>query len=313
MWLEGGRLQQIDTALEGDRPTSIDAVLADILNGARVQQSVPTACPSCWRDLLRHPLPVAGLFVSRCPDGHGAWMDPSVADGLQRFVETHASVAARRRHQVRLLRVVLVIFVISLTLALLSQHGGHVVVGLVDATEWVQNRRVGETHWPSRGWMYKLFWIPTKTGSFTRHDELAYFVALTRVLDEGITHRINMDGVLRTSRTPAEYARLYELYRERQGGVLARLERLDPPPPLREIHGHILVAAVEQIRFYERFMRAKQGNPELGLGDMLGDPSLQTANRELHTAWNEIVGRYPSLDPLSSGAIELRFCGFDPL
>jgi hypothetical protein len=313
MWLEGSRLQQIDTALEGDRPTSIDQVLADILKGAHVQQAVPTACPACRRDLVRHPLPVAGLFVSRCPDGDGAWMDPSVADGLQRFVETHASVAARRRHQVRLLRVVLVIFVLSLTLALLSQHGGQVVIGLVEATEWVQNRRVSETHWPRRGWMYRLFWIPSKTGSFTRHDELAYFVALVRTLDEGITHRINMDGVLGTSRSRSEYERLYDLYRERQTGVLTRLERLDPPPRLREIHGRIVAAAIEQIRFYERFMRAKQDNPGIGLNDMLGDPSLQIANRELHTAWDEIVRLYPNLDPFSSGAIQMRFCGFDPL
>jgi hypothetical protein len=63
MWLEGIRLQQIDTALEGDRPTNIDQVLADILKGARVQQTVPTACPSCRRDLVRHPLPVDGLFA----------------------------------------------------------------------------------------------------------------------------------------------------------------------------------------------------------------------------------------------------------
>jgi hypothetical protein len=202
-------------------------------------------------------------------------------------------------------------FVFSLIVALLSSYGGQVVVGAVDATESVQNRWVSETHWPSRGWTYKLFWIPTKTGSFNRHDELAYFVALVRIMDEGITHRINMDGVLRTSRTPAQYERLYELYRKRQSGVLARLERLDPPPRLREIHGRILVAAGEQIRFYERFMRAKKANPGIALRDMLGDPSLQTTNRELHTAWDEITRLYPNLDPLSSGAIELRFCGFD--
>ena len=187
------------------------------------------------------------------------------------------------------------------------------VVGLVEATEWVQNQRVSETHWPRRGWMYRLFWIPSKSGSFTRHDELAYFVALVRTLDEGITHRINMDGVLRTSRTRSEYERLYDLYRERQTGVLTRLERLDPPPRLRGIHGRIVVAAIEQIRFYERFMRARQDNPAIGLNDMLGDPSLQVANRELHTAWSEIVRLYPDLDPFSSGAIQLRFCGFDPL
>jgi hypothetical protein len=46
---------------------------------------------------------------------------------------------------------------------------------------------------------------------------------------------------------------------------------------------------------------------------MLGDPSLQTTNRELHTVWDEIIRLYPNLDPFRSGAIELRFCGFDAL
>ena len=56
MWLEGIRLQQIDTALEGDRPTNIDQVLADILKGARVQQTVR---------LPAHPAGATG-FVIRC-------------------------------------------------------------------------------------------------------------------------------------------------------------------------------------------------------------------------------------------------------
>ena len=203
--------------------------------------------------------------------------------------------------------------ILSMILALLSTYGGQVVVGAVDATEAVQNRWVSETHWPSRGWTYRLFWIPAKTGSFTRHDELAYFVALVRVLDEGVSNRMNMDGVLRTSRTPTQYERLYELYRQRQSGVLGRLERLDPPPRLRSVHGRILVAAVEQIRFYERFMRAKAHDRAIELRDLLGDPALQTTNTELHTAWDEIRRLYPDLDPATSSAIEMRFCGFDAL
>jgi len=73
------------------------------------------------------------------------------------------------------------------------------------------------------------------------------------------------------------------------------------------------VAAGEQIRFYERFTEAKRQHAGVALTDMLGDASLQTANRELHAAWDEISRLYPNLDPLTSGAIELRFCGFDPL
>jgi hypothetical protein len=181
------------------------------------------------------------------------------------------------------------VFLLALLAAFILNQGDRVVVGSVEAVESVRNRWVSETHWPSRGWMYKLFSIPVKTGSFDRHAELAYFVALLPILDDGITHRINFDGVLQTDRTPAQYERLYELYRERQSGVLGRLERLEPPPRLRAIHKRILNATAEQIRFYERFMRAKAQSPSLDLRNMLGDPSL------------------------SSAAIELRFCGFDAL
>ena len=204
-------------------------------------------------------------------------------------------------------------FLLALLAAFILNQGDRVVVGSVEAVESVRNRWVSETHWPSRGWMYKLFSIPVKTGSFDRHAELAYFVALLPILDDGITHRINFDGVLQTDRTPAQYERLYELYRERQSGVLGRLERLEPPPRLRAIHERILKATAEQIRFYERFMRAKAQNPSLDLRNMLGDPSLQSTNAELHAAWEEIRRLYPRLDPLSSAAIELRFCGFDAL
>lgn len=313
MWLEGPRLQVIDTALEAGQTADIDQVLADILAGARVQDAVPSACPSCRRDLVRHRLPAAGLFVSRCPAGHGAWMDASVADELQRFVEAHAGVAARRRHQIRLLRVLLMVLAVTLVAALLFTHGGYVVVGAVEGVEAVQNRWVSETYWPSRGWMYKLFSIPVKESSIDRHAELAYFVALLPILDEGITHRINIDGVLRTRRSPAEYARLYDVYRERQGAVLSRLERLEPPERLRRVHERILVAAAEQIRFYENFAGTKALDSRVGLDGMLGDRALQTTNTELHTAWEEIRRLYPDLDPDTSAAIELRFCGFDVL
>jgi hypothetical protein len=313
MWVEGGRLQQIDTALEAGQREDIDQVLADILSGASVQQAVPTACPACRRDLVRHPLAVPGLFVSRCPEAHGAWMDPSVADGLQRFVEAHASVPARRRHQLRVLRVLLAVMVVALAGALLFTHGGELVLGTVETVESVQNWRVSETYWPERGWMYKLFSIPVKESAIDRHAELAYFVALLPILDEGITHRINIDGVLRTRRTATEYERLYEIYRQRQGGVVSRLERLDPPARLRSVHERILVAAAEQIRFYERFTQAKAQDRAVQLRDLLGDPALQKTNTELHTAWEEIRRLYPELDPASSSAIELRFCGFDAL
>lgn len=40
------------------------------------------------------------------------------------------------------------------------------------------------------------------------------------------------------------------------------------------------------------------------VNDMLGDPSLQTANRGRHTAWNEIVRLYPNLDPTPGSRLD---------
>lgn len=313
MWLEGSRLQVIDTALETGRSADIDQLLSDILRGEGVQRVVPTVCPSCRRDLLRHPLPTAGLFVSRCPEGHGAWMDDSVVDALHQFVEAHASVAAQRRHQLRIFRRLLVVLALALVAAILFTYPERIAISAIEAIERVQDWRVSESYWPARGWMYKLSSIPPKESAIDAHEELAYFVALLDILDDGITHRININGVLHTRRSPVEYQRLYRLYRERQAAVLARLEQLVPPERLRGVHGRILAAAAEQIRFYERFMEAKMQRRGISLRDMLGDPALQTTNTELRTAWDEIRRLYPNLDPDSRSAIEGHFCGFDVL
>jgi hypothetical protein len=174
----------------------------------------------------------------------------------------------------------------------------------------IYDSRVSETNWPARGWFYKTE-LPTKGSVIDVHDELQYFHGLLSALDEGITNRLNMDGVLKTRRSQAEYEALYGVYGTRQREVLERLRRLEVPDRLKPIHARMILATEEQIRFYGAFVDAKVQDPSVDLGRMLGDPALKTVNRELVTAWIQIKRLYPNLDEETSRAIESHLCGFD--
>jgi hypothetical protein len=311
MWIEGERLQVIDSALERGRRAEVEQLLADVFRTGAGAAAIPSACPTCRRDLVRNPLPGVGLFVSACPDRHGAWMTSDVVETLRRFVDEHATLAAKKRHQLKILNRLLVLLGVVLVAAILYSYPERIVTTLVEAGSRFYDWRVSETYWPERGWVYTHWQIDVKGSSIDVHDELMYFTRLVALLDEGITNRINMDGVLRTRRSPAEYTRLYDVYRGKQLDVLARLRQLAVPDTLASIHAHVLLATEEQIRFYGAFVDAKLIDPSVDLGRMLGDAALQTTNRALHTAWDEIRRRYPRLDVETSGAIEAHLCGFD--
>lgn len=311
MWLEGDRLELIDAALAcGQR--DIDGLLAEIVQSGAGQARVPTACPTCGRDLVRNPLPAVGLHVSVCPERHGAWMTEDVVQTLRTFVAEHATLGAKKRHQLRVLNRLLVVLAVLTPVSLLLTYPERTFSTIVETVETVRDTRVSEAHWPDRGWFYKTS-IPTKGSAIDVHDELLFFQRLLAVLDAGITNRLNIDGVLKTRRGRDEYLALYDLYRARQLDVLERLRRIDAPDRLRRVHARVVLATEQQIEFYRRFVEAKLADGSVDLGRMLGDPALKRANVELLTAWGEITRLYPDLDVETARAIEGHLCGFDIL
>ena len=311
MWIAGDRLQVIDSALDGGRRDDVEQLLADIFRSGRGEGAVPTTCPTCRRDLVRNPLPGVGLHVSACPDRHGAWMTSDVIETLHRFVAEHTTLAARKRHQLRVLNRLLAVLAVTVLGAIVFTYPERVVVTAVETVSRYYDWRVSESYWPSRGLVYTWWQIPTKTSSIDVHDELQYFHRLVTLLDDGITNRLNIDGVLKTRRAPAEYAALYEIYRGKQLDVLARMRRIDVPDTLRPIHARMLVATEAQIRFYRSFLDAKLEDPSADLARMLGDPALRSASGELHVVWDEVRRLYPGLDAETGAAIESHLCGFD--
>jgi len=193
MWIEGDRLQVIDSALEPGQQDDIEQLLADVLRSNAKQSQIPTTCPTCRRDLIRNALPGAGLYVSACPDRHGAWMTSDVVETLRGFVAEHATLAAKKRHQLRLLNRLLVVLAILVPAAVLLTYPERTVMMVVGVVDSFYDNRVSETYWPARGWIYKTT-IPTKGSSIDVHDELLYFDRLLTLLDEGITNRLNVDG-----------------------------------------------------------------------------------------------------------------------
>ncbi|MEX2147154.1 MAG: hypothetical protein WED01_09105, partial [Candidatus Rokuibacteriota bacterium] len=311
MFIQEQRFQAIGAADERERVAHVDRLLADMLTGG-TQADVPASCPLCRRDLVREPLAATGVYASRCPDGHGAWAPADAVEALRRFVDTHASAAARARTRLRVLtRVLLIAVVVAPVVFALSSGPEAWAKGIVSTVDWYYNRQVGPTSWPDRRWVFAIFSIPTKGSSIDDHAELLYFDRLLDVLNSGISNRLNMDGVLASGRDPREYPGIYAAYRERQLNVLADLGRLPVPHRLQPVHARILRATESQIEFYGSWAEARALNRSIGLAQMLGHPALKQANGDLLAAWGLIRQIYPRLDGETSNAIEMHLCAFD--
>jgi hypothetical protein len=286
MWIEGDRFQVIDSALELGRRGDIDRLLSDIFKSGSGHGQIPTACPTCRRDLVRTALPEVGLYVSACPDRHGAWMTNDVRERLHQFVEQEVSVAARRRHLIKVAnRAVVVAGLAMLAVFTLSY---------AVTSEWISV--------PS----------PSRTTTLDRPDWL-YFQQLMKFLDEGISNRIGMELVLKTQSSPDAYAAHYTVYRKRQLDLLTRLNRLDVPDRLQPVHARIARATEQQIAFYEAFVDAKSQNPSVNLSRMLTHPALHSTDQDLRTAYGLIKHLYPNLDHATDDAIDQHLCAFDAL
>jgi len=348
MWIEQTGLAEIDTKIRYGASAEVDQLLREVLTGAAVPSPVPVCCPACRRDLVRQPLAIDGLFGSACPEGHGAWLSPEVAESLRALVGDRAADGRRRR----LLVLGALAGVSLLGLAVLSwpqrpaspprlvrdatpaptpDAVGQVtpaapetvdarrapteksIVPVAPTTmDRVENARLSESYWPDRPWPGARP-IPLKESRIDVYEELVYFDQLLGVLDAGITNRLNMEGVLAARRSPERYAALYEVYRARQEDVLQRLRALPVPSRLQPVHEPIVQAAERQIAFYGEYARAKVQDPSTDLRRMLAHPDLREQNQLLLQAWTRVGQLYVGLDTPTHEAIYYHLCGFDTI
>jgi hypothetical protein len=178
--------------------------------------------------------------------------------------------------------------------------------------EDASSRRITATHWPERDWST---WhpLPADSGAIERADERQYFRSLLPLLEEGANNRLNMHAALRTTRSPAEYHALHQVYRERQTALLTRFGELPAPARLHGVHRHVVVATEQQLVFFDAFVAAKTKDANVDLARMLDHAAGVTASRTLRAAWDEVRALYPTLDPATGDAIERRLDQLDAL
>jgi hypothetical protein len=275
MWIQTNQLQRIDSALEAGRAEDIDKLIADILRSGGSELSTSNGCVVCRRELVRSELP-AGLVAFTCSAGHGAWVAPETLEALHRLSPEPA--ARRSRSRVRLLAALLVAWA-----AVLVAGVGFNAIPLPGGTS------------------AKPMPVP----------ERRYLNELVAILGQGASHRRDVEGVLQSRSELETYRVVYDIYRQRQGDVLARLRRLDVPERLRPVHERIIRATEQQIAFYGAFTEARVRGDAKDLAQMLSHPALRSSDYELHAAWDQIRGLYPTLDPGVSQVIEGALCQFD--
>jgi hypothetical protein len=331
MWVEQTGLTQIDTKVRYGAAAEVDRLLQELLAGATTPATVPVGCPTCQRDLVRQSLAIGTLFVSACPNGHGAWLSPETAESLRSAV---GNGATSQRWQ--WLGVIGIVAVMSIVLfAIWPWRSGQdmlaprspepeavapaapttatapaAAAASPDAGDRVDNATLSEQHWPDRQWPGARP-IPLKESRIDVHEELLYFDQLLGVLAVGISNRLNMEGVLAVPRAPERYEALYDVYRERQENVLDRLRRLQVPERLQPTHEQIVLATEQQIVFYGDFARAKAADATTDLRRLLAHPAVREQNRALLDAWGRVRQLYPDLDTATRDAIYHHLCGFD--
>jgi hypothetical protein len=313
MWMSSDGLARIGATVRRGGTAEVDRLLSDVFFQPSPLPTVPLTCPTCRRDLVRQPLAVGELFVSACPQGHGAWLDPDVAESLRRLVATRAAAASR--HRLLALGALAVSSVALLAVVSMPHEQPPAPTPLAPppaalTRDQVDLGRLGADYWPERRWPGARA-IPLKESRIDRHAELRYFHDLLALLDAGITNRLNVEGALAIKRAPERYGELYDVYRRRQEDVLERLRRLEPPAVLAPIHADVVRATERQIEFYGDFARAKAADPATELGRLLTHPALKEQNEALHAAWDRVRAVYTDLDPATSQAIEQHFCGYD--
>lgn len=291
MWLTGTSLERIDSALGRGPTAEVDRLLAEILAGASSTEPTPTTCAVCRHDLTRSHLNHSPVLIYTCPDGHGSWLDGAGVATLQRLLQERAqpatppapAAAGPRPHPARRLGVLIALLIASVaTLAatiLLTSPPARTGPGIAAPSPM--------------------------TGA-----ERRYFEELVVVLDDGITNRRNIDGILKGQSSPDTYVSAFDAYRVRQERFLHRLDEMSVPSRLQTIHDAIRRAADRQVRFYRDFKEARVRS-SVDLPNLLGHPDLRESDYDLHRAWDLIRQTYPVLDPQLAEAIERHLCNLD--
>ncbi len=180
---------------------------------------------------------------------------------------------------------------------------------VTDTTKPFKASHVTLSYWPPRkftNWMV----LPSSDSAFSS-EEYAYLKNLTRLLEAGITNRMNIDEALTKKQPVGDYLKFADLFKEKQSAVLDKIRYLPPPDSLNDFHGKIEEATRDQINFYDSFANRKSQDPSLEIKSLVQDTDLKSCHENLWDAYIAYQKAFPKSKPATDQAIRARLAWMD--
>ena len=302
MWIEENKINTIENLLNSR--AELEPILVQVMND-RITP-MPEFCPHCGKKPANKRYEGLGVSLKACPDGHGAWLTPKVAENILDFMDSmdHETPTPPNRNRVFLRVFVIVVtffigFVLSYREDILKNK----------STAVIPSPKVSSQNWPSR--IFKNWYPLPENIPNMDSQELAYWKVWCATMEIGITNRMNVQEALDNDNQVDEYSAINDKYKQSQQYMVQLLSVLYPPERLKPFHQFVISAAQDQMRFYEDYAAARAKNRNLKFKDFREDVNLIAVDKKLWDAYHYFQSLYPSRDKATNDAVERRLAWFD--
>lgn len=314
MWIESDQYRDINSALERRSREILERLFSKFHSSQPLSSKShqkPTLCPSCRKPLIRKAVPYVELFVSACPDHHGAWLSSDTAEKLREFIHEELNEKKPKASPGITLRPYLVSWVIlSFVITVLAQIPSLITHMLGVNEQGIAASRIGPHYWPTR---IQESWQPLnyEGAGITDEEDRNYIDFIGIILEQAITNRKNIDDALQIPRKTEDRASVIQFFEEHQLILISVLSRAKVPERLKGFHERLIRALTSQIEFYGDLGTALQEGRKEKKSLMMDHPGLIESHSALLDAWEEFSNVAPDpRHPLSQGMYE-RLCALD--
>jgi len=304
MWIPVNQIRNIESMRQS--AVELEPLLTRAI--AEKVELVNDHCPRCGNPLKVKFLNPLVLFVKTCPDGHVAWITPMIAQRIHTFLTSSVGISAKTPdvpidHK-RKIVLIMAGFILMMAIQAFMQYTlkSTTVVGQSKPFQVMQS-------WGPRDYS-KWYALPSFVEGMNE-QEFAYWQQWRKIMEEGITNRMNAQDALNATHYSEEYMAIYEEYRRRQDIMINKLADLQPPERLRPFQDYVVNAGYDQLRFYEDYARAKTENKNRRFDEFRNHADLVAGDQKLWAAYHNFEALYPERTKETNDAIEQRLAWFD--
>ena len=302
MWVEENKISTVENLF--NFRAELEPILIQVLNDRTTP--LPEFCPQCGKKPVNKRYDQVAFSLKACPDGHGAWLTPQVAEKIRDFIDSNeGKIPAPVNRKYMGFRLVAIFIGIALGIVSGYWKDNH----KSKSTAVAPSPKISSQYWPSR--IFKNWYPLPENISGMDSQELAYWKIWCAIMEIGISNRMNVQEALDADNKTDEYFAVNNKYRQSQEYMIQRLSDLPQPERLKPFHQYVLSAADDQMRFYEEYTKARAGNKNVKFEEFRENADLKAGDQKLWDAYHNFQSLYPSRDKATNDAIERRLAWFD--